>query len=596
MDANVLVVLDRVKNTIQLGESHFREFKSALQGSPGSKRPRPCKSICADVGEALVAFANADGGELLIGVEDDGTVTGIPHPADEIQEMLRAPLTHVHSDSKLPVQTCTKLTIDGHTILYFAVGKATTEIYQLPDGRCVRRKDKNTEPEGLRRIQFERQEILSRECDRQFVDGATAADLDVPYIQGLADSYLRGLGAERYLQQIGLAEYSSTGLRLRRAALLLFASDIQKWHPRSQVRILRIAGNELRSGEQYNVRSEKTVQGNVFELLLRSWEELRFVLVARTQFGSDARFEQKYVYPEQACREALVNAIAHRDYTVHGPVDVFVFDDRLEIRSPGPLLSTLTVPDLEQLRGAHESRNALIARVLRDHKFMRELGEGIRRMFQSMEENELERPTLVADGHSFAVVLRNRSVFTDQQEQWLSVFREYPLTPFQRRILVCGMNGREISQNDIFGAVKTRDRDVYDREVTGLRNAQILVQIRTPTQAKMAAIQRGIDRSQVGRFSVQVPKSSKVIEPVLAVFVGNLPPSATPEAVKLLFESAGRVKQVDLPPPKSATPTYRFGFVHYFEREAVSRAIAELDGVKMVTHSVSVRPFIPKVS
>jgi ATP-dependent DNA helicase RecG len=67
---DILLVADRVKNTITLGESHFREFKSALEGLSQAKRPRPPRQICSDIAEALVAFANADGGELLIGVED----------------------------------------------------------------------------------------------------------------------------------------------------------------------------------------------------------------------------------------------------------------------------------------------------------------------------------------------------------------------------------------------------------------------------------------------------------------------------------------------------------------------------------------------
>lgn len=60
-----LILRDRVANTISLGESHFREFKSAFDGRPEQKRPRLAKHICADIAEALVAFANADGGDLL---------------------------------------------------------------------------------------------------------------------------------------------------------------------------------------------------------------------------------------------------------------------------------------------------------------------------------------------------------------------------------------------------------------------------------------------------------------------------------------------------------------------------------------------------
>lgn len=508
--------------------------------------------------------------------------------------MLGSPTTHVHPESQLPIQFARALTLEDQQVLYFSVSKGTSEVYQLSDGRCVRRRDNTTQPETVKRILFERAERASREYDREFADGALLTDLDLQHVQNLADDVLRGLGAERYLQQIGLAEYSGSGLRLREAALLLFAKDVQRWHPRCQVRILRIAGNELLAGEQYNVRSEKIVQGNIFDLLLRSWEELRFFLVARTQFGADARFEQKYAYPEQACREALVNAIAHRDYSVHRAVEVFVFDGRLEIRSPGSLLSTLTVDELQQLNGSHESRNALVARVLRDHKFMRELGEGLRRMFQSMEDNELEPPSIVADSVSFSVVLTNKSIFSEQQEQWLTVFREYPLTPFQRRILVCGMNGREISQDDIYQALKTTDRTVYDREVTGLRNAKILAEIRNQLQARKLAKTVKSKPSEVGRFVVQVPSSAAVDENIATVFVGNLPAGTTAEQLRSIFESVGRTKKIDVVTPQSTHPSHSFGFVHYFERDAAVRAVTPLNGSFLGSRSISVRPFIPK--
>src|SRR5687767_2782057 len=104
-----LLLIERVGNTIQLGESHFREFKSALHGSEGEKHLRPVKSICEDIAEGLVAFANADGGELLIGVEDNGRISGVPHDVTDIQKMLAAPRSHVHADSILPLTTATEL-------------------------------------------------------------------------------------------------------------------------------------------------------------------------------------------------------------------------------------------------------------------------------------------------------------------------------------------------------------------------------------------------------------------------------------------------------------------------------------------------------
>jgi ATP-dependent DNA helicase RecG len=160
---DILLLADKVRNTLILGESHFREFKSALDGRPDNKKPRLTKTICADIGEALVSFANADGGAILIGVEDDGTITGIPHTEEEIQTMLNSIHTHVYQDQQLPLNNSNKLVLEDKTILYFSVNKGTTMIYQLPDGRCVRRKDKSTMPASVDQIQFERQEIKSRD-------------------------------------------------------------------------------------------------------------------------------------------------------------------------------------------------------------------------------------------------------------------------------------------------------------------------------------------------------------------------------------------------------------------------------------------------
>jgi ATP-dependent DNA helicase RecG len=411
---DILLLADKVRNTLILGESHFREFKSAVEGRPGNKKPRLTKSICADIGEALVSFSNADGGAVLIGVEDDGTITGIPHKEAEIQTMLLAINSHVYKDQQLPLNNASKLVLEDKIILYFSVNKGTTMIYQLPDGRCVRRKDRSTIPASIDQIQFERQEIKAREYDSQFVDGAIVTDLDLRLLQGIADQYIKGLSIERYLQQIGLAEYAQNGLRLKKAALLLFATDIDRWHPRSQVRILKVKGNKLEAGEKYNVISDDIVKGNIFELILKSWEHLRSYLAYKTEFGTNSKFEQKYIFPEDAVREVILNAIAHRDYSIANAIEIYIFNDRMEIKSPGALLSTLTIKNLYELEGSHESRNSLIASVLRENKLMREIGEGMKRIFSLMQEQKLEKPELYSNGLWFRVTFSNNMPHLNQ--------------------------------------------------------------------------------------------------------------------------------------------------------------------------------------
>lgn len=505
---DILLIADKVKNTLILGESHFREFKTAFEGRPDNKKPRLVKSICADIGEALVSFANADGGEILIGVEDDATITGVPHNDADIQVMLNAVTTHVYQNQNLPITIANKLTIDNKIILYFSVNKGTTMIYQLPDGRCVRRKDKSTMPASVDQIQFERQEIKSREFDSQFVDGASVTDLDLKLLQGIADQYIKGLSIERYLQQIGLAEYGLNGLRLRRAALLLFANDIDRWHPRSQVRFLKVNGNSLEAGEKYNVITDDTVKGNIFELIFKAWEHLRSFLAYKTEFGSNSKFEQKYIYPEDAVREAILNAVAHRDYSISNAIEIYIFNDRMEIKSPGALLSTLTIKNLYELEGSHESRNSLIARVLRENQLMRELGEGMKRIFSLMQEQELAKPELYSNGLWFRVTLLNKTVFNQKEIDWLKNFEHFNLTKSQKNIVLLGYGNKEISPNDIFKAlnIPNSETEKFTQEVTVLRKLGILDSFRTNIEAKNLAFKTKKDKKDITRYKVVIPK------------------------------------------------------------------------------------------
>jgi ATP-dependent DNA helicase RecG len=573
---DLLALTERVRNTIQLGESHFREFKSALEGRPDNKVPRLTKKVCEDIGEALVAFANADGGDLLIGVEDDGTITGIPHNEEDTERMLEAYKTHVHPESSLPMAIQTKLQIDRKIVLFFSVTKGTTEIFQLPDGRCVRRQDKSTVPVTVGKLLFERQEVKSREFDRQFVDGAIISDLDVSLVESMADNYLRGISAEKYLQQIGLAEYTPGGLKLRMAALLLFARDIQRWHPRSQVRILKVSGTELQSGEKYNVQFDDVVPGNLWELLRRSWEALRPYLAYKTEFGSDAKFEQLYLYPELACREALVNAIAHRDYTIQNGIDVFIFDDRMEIRSPGLLLSSLSLEDLTQLKGVHESRNSLIAKILRENKFMRELGEGMRRMFELMEEFELSVPVVNSSNNYFSVTLYHKSVYSSKELEWLNLFGKN-LTNLQKKIVVLGINGQEISPQDIYTAMNTSDRNIYDREVTFLRISRILEEIRSNASATQLARAHNKPKQSIPRFKVKVPHADKKEETAstndFGIFVVNLSNNINEMKIREFFTQCGGINKVLLPKDRITRELRGFGFVWFTHEKAMTAAL-----------------------
>src|SRR5690606_22114342 len=200
----------------------------------------------------------------------------------------------------------------GQTILLFSIDKSTKYIHLTSDGRCLQRSDKETVPVAVEQLKFERQEQISREYDRLFVDGAGLTDLDLDLVSNVGQAVSPGLSGEKILQVLGLSEYSKGHIQLRKSALLLFGKDISKWHPRSEVRVFRVKGLELKTGHDYNVISDEIARGNVLELLSSSWEKLRPHLV-ETKLSPEALFKQRVMYPEDACREALTNAIAHRD-------------------------------------------------------------------------------------------------------------------------------------------------------------------------------------------------------------------------------------------------------------------------------------------
>jgi ATP-dependent DNA helicase RecG len=456
-----LTLQERVGATLELGESHFREFKSAIDGPPSNKHPRNAKLIRRDIGEALVAFANADGGELLVGVEDDGRITGVPHEGDAVETMLEAWITQVHPDTPLPPPRVAQVELQGRMILYFSVEKGTALIHMTSDGRCMQRRDRASVPVPAEQISFERQERLSREYDRAFIDGGDPSILDLDAVERIGEKIAPGLSPEKVLQLLDLAEFSGPGVRLRRAAVLLLAKDVSHWHPRCEVRILRVSGTELGTGRDYNVINDTHVVGCILELLTKAWEEIRPYLV-ETRLGPDGRFEEQVRYPEDACREALTNAIAHRDYSIEGrATEVYVFDDRLEVRSPGALLSTVTIEGIKSLQGIHQSRNTIIARTLRELGYMREMGEGFRRIFQLMRAHDLVAPELSADDQSFVVALQHRSVFSEEDQRWIEAYENFELERDEEKVLLLGRTGQPLSVQQIMNALDLVDTEDY---------------------------------------------------------------------------------------------------------------------------------------
>ncbi|MEA2392396.1 MAG: ATP-dependent helicase RecG [Solirubrobacteraceae bacterium] len=380
----------------------------------------------------------------------------------------------------------------------------------------MQRRDRESVPVPTEHIRFERQERLSREYDREFVDGGDPGVLDLETVERIGEQVAPGLSSEKVLQLLDLAEFSGPGVRLRRAAVLLLAKDVAHWHPRCEVRILRASGSDLKTGREYNVVSDTHVVGCILELLTKAWEEIRPYLI-ETRLGPDGRFEEQVRYPEDACREALTNAIAHRDYSIEGrAIEVYVFDDRLEIRSPGALLSTVTIEGIRSLQGIHQSRNTIIARTLRELGYMREMGEGFRRIFQLMRAHDLVEPSLSADNQSFVVALQHRSVFSEEDQRWIAAYEHFELERDEEKVLLLGRTGAPLSVQQIMDAVDLVDTEDYRALIERLQQKGLI-----------RGVKRGRGRTRNSpRWQVVQPKDAnqffgELLQGAHAVYAGG---------------------------------------------------------------------------
>jgi ATP-dependent DNA helicase RecG len=494
----------------------------------------------------------------------------------------------VHPDTPLQSVMSRDVLIDDKRVIYFRISKSTKYVHLTSDGRCLKRSDLETTPVSAERLQFDRQEIASREYDREFIDGASVADLDHDLLRIVADQISKGISIDRCLQYLGLAEYDAgTGLRLRRAALLLFAKNPERWHPRSQVRILKVNGTAIGAGPAYNVSIDETVSNNLIRLLDESWDKIRPYLV-ETRFNEDAKFKTTYMYPEIACREALVNAIAHRDYADEGRgIEIYIFNDRIETKNPGGLLSSISVKDLEELRGVHQSRNSYISRCLRETGFMRELGEGMMRIFEIMKTNELAPPDIISDRNSFMLSLHHRTMYNKDESLWLDQYQSLNLSLKEKALILMGRNGELISPKNIIDHLGIVDIENYRQILDSLQKKGILESAITKDKAQRLASRSRVGVRDVKRFRVKpfadidIKRSARKIQESYKVeeiiskagelYISNIPPNTTQRDIIFALRGFGQPESVTI--PLNGSVSKGFAFVEFEDRKLAERIL-----------------------
>lgn len=154
-----------------------------------------------------------------------------------------------------------------------------------------------------------------------------------------------------------------------------------------------------------NVIKDVMFEGRILQVTEKALEFVGSQIKERTYLGADTRFVTEPEYPEFAWKELIINAVAHRDYSIKGTdIQIKMFDDRITVESPGTLPGIVR---LNNMRHVHFSRNPKIAQFLHEYEYVQEFGEGVDRLYEVMEAAGLPQPEYKVEAFMLYATIRN---------------------------------------------------------------------------------------------------------------------------------------------------------------------------------------------
>ena len=472
---------------------HF-DRKSLFHGPRDAKKQRDRRAVRDEVARYVAAFANAEGGVLILGIEDDHTLSGHQLPPAALQTLLAVP----H---------------DGHELVVFDVPSTDGPVQVTGDGFPLRMGDQTVDSSESKIRALKLQGLVESHESRP--SALKLADLNGELLaQARRGAGLESLSDADYLLKRKLADRRGSELVLRQAAELLFAR-LGPDHPNAGVRVFRVVGTERRLGATHNVEERPRIEGNLPEV----WQEAVSVIGGLMRQPSRLvgnRFQAVSEYPRFSWQEALLNAIAHRDYSVQGNcIEVWLFDDRMEVVSPGGLLPELNLQELLSRKRVHCSRNPRLMRTLVDLGLTRDQGEGIPRMFAEMEDAFLPAPRIEPTARNVTVVLGNTTTLTEADRSFVERLASEELTQEEFRSLlqahrhtqVDNASMRQLMGLDTLGASQVlrrlRDRSMLELHRAGSQSyytlGPALLAGDRPDQGKLA-----LDRGETEHVTAHV--------------------------------------------------------------------------------------------
>jgi len=359
--------------------------------------------------ETLVAFANSDGGTIVLGYDERGRLTTNVMPED-IEAMLR----EAAGRTSPPVRATLESAGNADNPQLVVRVPRSPDLHSLSDGRVfVRAAGENRALTG-EEIRHLTQSKSIGDYEAESVAGATLADLDdqmvAEYIakrewrtrRKIELAERNAQGAAPLLKEIGALDGRGQPTV---AGLLLFGRNPQAFLPQSGVVFVKFPGVEPRGeGGRAGYGRREEINGPLARVIERTWQ----VILEEMRVGAIVKGlerEEVLEYPEFAVREALVNAVCHRDYRLRGRrIEVRKYADRMEVISPGGLAGFIT---LDNIIEEHFSRNPRLVQGLFQWGYIEELGLGIDRMIEEMVAAGHPAPRFNATAYGFTVTLSN---------------------------------------------------------------------------------------------------------------------------------------------------------------------------------------------
>jgi ATP-dependent DNA helicase RecG len=344
-----------------------------------------------DIKKTIAAFANSSGGTLYIGVEDDGTVRGLDDPGDTVLRVSNAVRNAIKPDLSLFVDYDTE-NMGGKPVIRVRVQKGTAPPYYLagkgirPEGVYIR--------QGASSVPASETVILTmlRETGGEKYEEARSLNQDLSFRE--AEEFFK-------TKNVPFGPSQRKSLRLQSpdgvyTNLGLLLSD-------QAVHTVKLAVFEGLEKEIFKDRRE--FSGSLLRQLNEAYEFLDMYNHTRAEMRGLYRFDHRD-YPEDALREALLNALAHRDYAFSGSTLINVFDNRIEFVSLGGLPRGISLEDI--MLGLSVPRNENLANVFYRLRLIEAYGTGIPRILRGYTAGG-GKPALQATGNAFKVTLPNRN-------------------------------------------------------------------------------------------------------------------------------------------------------------------------------------------